>query len=502
MVIAEQLPQGILTNHKMSQKIISSTAQADEQSQCGAPRKQHVGNPIPDDVEKCLLRFCTRLDWESVERCCSSIEMNSARTSLKQAATKMLLARDSFGNTPLHVACYHRPPRRVISALLNAASRCGLEIHTMANARKENPLLIACVTGISNPVIQELLETRQGMTDGGATVSIADDDANTPFTALVTRYEMLRRIISCQAKTLPLENVDCISVIDLMSNNNHMEKKTIWNMFDAVGGVNYKYSYCPLFETFWRSIDSLIQAAWWSQDGSASRSSDLREPSFVSILHGAAYLSASLPTILIDFLFRVYPEMVFATDQKGTHALHLAITTDTVRLQSQLHPRLVYQRKHFIDRLLKLDPSAARRPVPSTGTGGQHLRSPFCQAIASGLHWHIASCCDTKSSNNQRAKDNNTAAAATATATAGPLQSIWRCAPEKLYTRDIATGLYPFMLAAATRVDDHVCQSLLLENCAGESAIVTIDTYQLDTVYNLLRLYPQVLKQEYIVTRI
>jgi hypothetical protein len=58
----------------------------------------------------------------------------------------------------------------------------------------------------------------------------------------------------------------------------------------------------------------------------------------------------------------------------------------------------------------------------------------------------------------------------------GPLQSLWKCAPGALYEIDPVTGIYPCMLAAsvaASNDDD--------------------GSFSVDTIYNLLRLYPQVL---------
>ena len=133
-----------------------------------------------------------------------------------------------------------------------------------------------------------------------------------------------------------------------------------------------------------------------------------------------------------------------------------------------------FQRKYFIDRLLDIDPIAPTQSIPGTNN-----RLPFTQAVISGLHWHNSPTCDVGDD-----CDNSNE---------GPLQSIWKHAPEALYIKDNATGLYPFMLAACCGCGD-------VEDSKQES--YTMDQYtmvenneicQLDTVYSLLRLYPQVL---------
>jgi hypothetical protein len=147
---------------------------------------------------------------------------------------------------------------------------------------------------------------------------------------------------------------------------------------------------------------------------------------------------------------------------RGILPLHLAIATDTIRIQSQVDPQLVHQRTYFVERLLEEDPSSASFPFPGTN------RSPFMEAIDSGLHWHIPSVLvDRKSESSDIMKQ-------------GPLQALWKCAPGALYETDPVTGLPPFMLAAAVQPTDPAE--------ADEN-----DIFQLDSIYSLLRLYPQAL---------
>jgi hypothetical protein len=105
-----------------------------------------------------------------------------------------------------------------------------------------------------------------------------------------------------------------------------------------------------------------------------------------------------------------------------------------------------------------MDPSAASSPVPG------NRRTPLCQAIASGLDWHIDGILSPLP---------------------GPVQRLWEANPYALYNRDPVTGLYPCLLAATSdgvQADDRDMEQ-------------TDDLYQLDTVYQLLRLYPQVFQE-------
>lgn len=395
-----------------------------------------------------LLRRCLHYEWDEVKECCFFLvdifSKNNYRgdeyfETLVQAGKRQLTATDQWGNNTLHAACHYKPPLSVVTSILMAARYfpgAPLQLHTMVNSTNSTALVIACTTGASTRVIQALLEPA-GLENGGKTVSIADQQATTPFLGLARRYEMLRNIPCHSKSSLPL--VDVTEVPD----EGHAES--------------------PLFDAFWKKVDTLIQAAWFadSHDDSSASETELRtlplRKSFLSILHGAAYVCESFPPVLTNLIMRCHPEMV-GLNARGILPLHLAITRDTIRIQSKIDPRLVHQRTFFIERLLEEDPSSASSPFPGTN------RSPFVEAIASGLHWHIKSI-DRKSADDMEQ---------------GPLQALWKCAPDALYEKDRITGLDPFLLAASVRPTD--------PSKADEN-----DTFQLDTIYSLLRLYPQAL---------
>ena len=417
---------------------------------CSLSRKSLIEHIKSDDLY--LLRRSLHYEWDAVQACCKLLVeifetyADSPRKShqkLLEVAQRQLLATDQWGNNALHAVCHYKPPLSVVTAILTAARNfpgSPLQLHTRLNHKKSTPLIIACATGASTRVIQELLEP-VGLVNGGTIVSLPDRQANTPFLGLARRYEMLRKIPANSIRSLALSQISTVPD----------EGET-----DS-----------PLFDAFWRKIDTLIQAAWFadSHDDDTNdkelRSLHLRE-SFISILHGAAYVSESLPPLLTDLMLRCNPEMVSNNSVRGILPLHLAVTADYVRVQSPVNQCLSYQRAYFIERLLQANPSTASCPVPGTN------RSPLMQAIDSGLHWHIASWGDEKDEENRRP---------------GPLQILWKCHPDALYETDPVTHLQPFMLAAcANPTTDPI------EN-AEEN-----DTFQLDTIYSLLRMYPQALQ--------
>lgn len=424
-----------------------------------AAKKGIIESIIADD--SFLLKRCLHYEWDKVKECCFFLvdvfsKYNDSGfeylESLVQAGKRQLTAIDQGGNNALHVACHFKPPLSVVSSILMAARHfpgAPLQLHTMVNSKNSTALAIGCAIGASTRVIQELLEPA-GLENGGKAVSIADQYAITPFLGLSRRYEMFQKFPCHSKASLPLVDVTQLPAA-------------------ATEGY-YDNADSPLFDAFWQQVDTLIQAAWFAdmhEDTSSEysetanlRTFPLRE-SFLSILHGAAYVCESLPPVLTNLILRCHPEMV-ALNVRGILPLHLAIATDTVRIQSQVDPLLVHRRNFFIQRLLEEDPSCASSPFPGTN------RSPLMEAIDSGLHWHIESV-DRRSEDSIIKKKEQ-----------GPLQALWECVPSALYEADPVTGLQPFMLAASVQPTD-------------PAEVDENDTFQLDSIYSLLRLYPQAL---------
>jgi hypothetical protein len=295
-----------------------------------------------------------------------------------------------------------------------------IPLHTKVNDLHSTPLVLACMTGSSHKVVEALLQ-QEG---GGTVISLVNQKATNPFSALICRYIMLRKLPTQRAMSRSLEEISSL-------------------------GKHHDAG--PLFDVFWKTTDTLIQAAWFDDaddqhEGGESRSLQLRE-SYLSLLHGAAYVSELLPPILTSLILRCHPELV-SQSPKGILPLHLAVTAvDTNPSPPEQQPTLRAQRTFFIDQLLKVDPSTANHRMP-----GSH-RLPLTEAIDSGLLWH------NKTQDDEDDDD------------AGPLQVLWNAAPDALYESDPVTGLKPFMLAATKQQIDHASQ--------------------IDTIYSLLRRNPE-----------
>lgn len=194
-----------------------------------------------------------------------------------------------------------------------------------------------------------------------------------------------------------------------------------------------------LFHAFWSNVEAIIRCAWQNLGGG------LGEP-LTSLLHGCATIADACPIVLSQLVTRSFPHMSATTSRRGVLPLHLALSADP---SDSMHPKRVSRRNAMIKLLLQCYPTAAREEVPETN------RSPLCTAIASGLHW------------NTRENDEE-----------GPIQSLWKCAPESIHAIDALTGLYPFLLAASV-----------------DTGHVEDDALQVDTIFCILTAYPQLVQE-------
>jgi hypothetical protein len=277
------------------------------------------------------------------------------------------------------------------------------------------PLNIACATGASTDIIRVLLNPPPGMDDGGIAVRIPDSRGCTPLSELTIHYELQRKSPGYVRTALPLERVDLI--------NNSISE--------------------PLLESYWIKVELLIRSAWL-----AARK---RLGPWISMVHGAAALCEYCPTALTSLICRSYPAKAAFASHEGILPLHLAVEISGMLPKQQNGLCLVRRRTKWIQTLVELYPAGVRQP---TSNG----RSVFCQAIASGLHWHIGG-------QPQQNTDEDRV---------GPLQYLWKHDPAALSTPDVITELYPFLLAATV---------------VGDGGV-----NQLDTIFCLLRLHPQLLE--------
>ena len=128
-------------------------------------------------------------------------------------------------------------------------------------------------------------------------------------------------------------------------------------------------------------------------------------------------------------------------------------------------------RTQTIKKLLSWHPPSATTPFPKTE------RTPLCQAIANGASWHGMGYYYGYE------REHVTCDGDATEANVGLIQLLWQYAPEKTFEVDCVTGLYPFMLAAATAKDHQTNNDVGAEG-SYECLVV-------DTVYNLLRKDPQ-----------
>lgn len=405
-----------------------------------------------------LLRAASSYDWDTLHSFCQFLEeifTLSVPDRILQwqknriaAAKLQLTAKDQWGNTALHAACYNRAPARVVRAMLQAASAATpepLQIHTVLSRDLSTPLLVACATGASLEVIRALLDPPAGLICAGAMVFFADQQGATPLTELAINYELQRKSPSHVRTSLPLDQVQLIRY----GNN-----------------INHSSGVDALLDSFQAKLEALLQAAW---------SHCFPSQNMISMVHGWAHVAASCPPVVTRLVLREYPHMISFTDRQGTLPLHLAVSQPHTKsgTDETSRPNALARHAYCVEQLLQAYPSAAGIAVP-TRNKKRPKRSPFLQAIAAGCFWH------SSTTSNGLANDSSNK---------GPLQHLWKARPMDLSQVDPVSGLYPVCLAATRYwspdpIHDDSSQMEIQEH-----------VLQVDTIYNLLRLHPQVLDE-------
>jgi hypothetical protein len=177
-------------------------------------------------------------------------------------------------------------------------------------------------------------------------------------------------------------------------------------------------------------------------------------------------MAESCPADFIDLLLRTNAHMVSFPSRRGVLPLHLAVsTTDSNKESYEMQQQ---HRSHVVAKLCEMYPIAVSQVCPFSG------RTPFCQAIASGLAWNDGSSSHIDDDSCSFFQPNNDSDGSnTPPDIAGPLQTLLQYQPDALYARDLVSHLPPFLLAASiTQTDDRL---------------------ETDTIYGLLRAHPQVL---------
>ena len=423
---------------------------------------------------KYLIRFCSAREWDKVEKICALFLQlflfqkdcgdDDVINDFASIARKQLMSTDKWGNTPLHVACYFTPPASLIRIMLKAYHKAGESILTVTNNDGATPLLISCSCRSSRAVQDELLHPPSGI-HGEPSVTMCDDQGNTPFTGLINRYEMLHKIPFYRDACIPLDEIlyqnGCSTTTPELPTQEDFPSERSFRL-DSRDGPH------RVFPQFWSSVEDMIRSTW------SEAYPDKSTRPMRSILHGAALIADVIPVKLTNLILRVYKHELCSQLNKDHHLpLHLAVMSRRHRYHEtknydshdhhhlvHRHPRILYQQAYFIEKLLEINPSAMTVPT----TSGRPL---FCQAVASGLSWHVPAVHLTKENESS--------------STCGPLQTMFEHCPEVLVQADTETGLYPFQLAAATTTSS---------SFVNEEE----DVRALGTIYNLLRQSPELIR--------
>jgi hypothetical protein len=392
------------------------------------------------------------------------------------------------------------------------------------NARGATPLLIACLCGASTDVLQELLYHQHPASSSSSSSSqtqvpknktttnssgthavfVADEFARTPLLAILLRYE----------------------------NNQSIQR--ILPPAPHRSAVYYHQEYTDL-SSFAKAVELLLTAGWKARSNRTIKKSeeeddiDNDDSSLLpSVLHCAAFMAAYCPTRLTDLILKYMDDdrdqnkEEHRGDKSQIPPLHLAVattitptTTSLLQQQGHQHPALwAYQQQYMIEQLIQRDPEAVRQPMATT------KRTVFSQAIAMGLQWHrwqvpeqqkdygygkveeeayelsfhlydqedsdnVATMSSSSSSLSESQKDTNQRLRLYP----GPLQSLFKCAPDALTMADTVTGLYPFQLSATAPAPAIVANQN--SSTSNDQQQEDDDRLVVNTIYNLLRLAPQ-----------
>lgn len=463
-------------------------------------------------------------DSATISHYAASYFLYQERMLTLAAAKEQLTRTDEWGNNCLHAACYNTPPLEVVTSILRCAAAASVPIHKMVSRDLSTPLSIACATGASVDVIRALLhpswaisnscdgsgtfcDVKGVLEDAGALVSMMDAQGCTPLSELTIHYELKRKAPWYSRTAKPLDEV-------LWTGRDHRSHPKISvesHRSNATKTHRVPDDDQPLFESFWIKVEMLLRAAWVAGHGGSCAKGEkyaLTHPPrpWISILHGAAFVSETCPEVLTSLICRSVASIGTVgraiIPESTVMPLHLAVTgcrphvgdqQSRKEVSGQLISRL-RRRDHMIKSLLHLNPTEAKVAFPNG-------RSVLCQAIASGLQWNtwenVTQCeegtvpllsgtstsCNHESGNvtSMNTKQNES--------TRGSLYFIWKAYPDALWCRDSQSGLFPFMLAACSMS----CNSTGFGSTRSHSRTINhFERCQLDTIFELLRLHPDV----------
>ncbi|KAL7470010.1 hypothetical protein ACHAXS_010259 [Conticribra weissflogii] len=230
------------------------------------------------------------------------------------------------------------------------------------------------------------------------------------------------------------------------------------------GGANETIDAEHIHESFEKNGNSTIQ----------------RSQNTIFLSNGGEVITRSekaFPKQIVEDIARWYPESKKIVDgfTFGSNArMPPALVTGTTSISKQStkyywNAAMEKNRFDIAKKLLQWYPNAAVTSFPTTG------RSPLCQAIANGSHWHKLGILLHRPFHNKAMEEDE--------AVMGLVQMLWKYGPEMTSKKDPITGLFPFMLAATT--------APTTSEYGLDYPIVSHDCMVVDTTFNLLRKDPQ-----------
>lgn len=430
---------------------------------------------------------------------------------------KQIAFSDQWGNTPLHSASFCKPPVDMIVALFRLARalrRFSLRVidcsfnstdkninsdnvdsdNTIYNATNliiwaatckdgSTPFLVASSTGASTEVIHCYLDEIQYYIDNDwsnesnlkqwarKTVIRPDSSGNTPLMGWMAYHDVwIKRQLDPSSRNirelprltdyweLTKRMLQFVTKNDLVDTDHSDQQQTTCMLVQQCASISL---YCPISLLEWvvsphrqGIVDTSSQAVAWTPADVCVATPDR--------------ITGKLP-------FHVAMEArPFSFDLTSVREDQLKHTAD--------NPRLEKNRIQMIKKLLAWYPDAAtvsfklmKCQVDTSGVAASDTipysgqtdmirsRSPFLQAIAFGMTWwHTMNTADCIGEDYM-----------------GLVQLLWRLnAGQTSSERDDVSGLYPFMLAAATATET------TLDDCHDDRLLV-------DTTFNLLKKDPE-----------
>jgi hypothetical protein len=376
---------------------------------------------------------------------------------------------DDWGNTALHIAAFHNAPVDTVKRMVKLSSYAFPNLNVLSHVSSDGstPFLVACCVGASLDNLKEYLrnydkEDCSGTGIGGPKcdyqrhiASIADFRGGTPLENIISRPDLNHGITNKGKINFLVQLILGTRPIEENGYNDEEESEDHEFLLNAL---------------------ATVPSACCSKD----------------------FILASIQHTSLDFLSGAQVPCHLSKPP----LLHLAISRSVVSSTfTDMHRACILQTREsmlkqlkkesiVISCLLEAYPTAAKIGVSGgeTRKGKGSWRNPLCHAIESGFSWHIMSISNANSSSKSTFRY-----ADSPEAHVGPLQHLWKYAPEALGARDMISGLYPFMLAA-TVAERNDAKDVTPSNWNCPKGIEgTILIMQINTIYGLLRSNPQVM---------